>query len=96
MERRLLRSNTGKFPDRMEHRQIKYRNNVIEADHGKLKRLIKPTLRFKSMKRLTSPSEDSRLCTLCARATLNSGCYLLEFEERSDLWNAPLDSDHPS
>jgi transposase, IS6 family len=34
----------------MEHRQIKYRNNVIEADHGKLKRLIKPTLGFKSMK----------------------------------------------
>jgi transposase-like protein len=27
-----------------EHRQIKYRNDVIEADHGKLKRRIKPTL----------------------------------------------------
>jgi transposase, IS6 family len=25
-------------------------NNVVEADHGKLKRLIKPTLGFKSMK----------------------------------------------
>jgi DDE domain len=25
-------------------------NNVIEADHGKLKRRIKPTLGFKSMK----------------------------------------------
>ena len=25
-------------------------NNLIEADHGKLKRLIKPTLGFKSMK----------------------------------------------
>jgi len=30
----------GKFPGRMEHRQIKYRNNVIEADHNKPKRLI--------------------------------------------------------
>ena len=29
---------------------IKYLNNRIEADHGKLKRLIKPTLGFKSMK----------------------------------------------
>ena len=32
------------------HRQVKYLNNIIEADHGKLKRLIKPTLGFKSMK----------------------------------------------
>jgi len=27
-----------------------YLNNLIEADHGKLKRLIKPTLGFKSLK----------------------------------------------
>jgi transposase, IS6 family len=32
------------------HRKRKYLNNVIEADHGKLKRLAKPTLGFKSMK----------------------------------------------
>ena len=40
----------GKFSDNIAHRQIKYRNNIIEADHGKLKRRIKPTLGFKSMK----------------------------------------------
>ncbi len=34
----------------LEHRQIKYRNNVIECDHGKLKRIIGATLGFKSMK----------------------------------------------
>ncbi len=34
----------------LEHRQVKYINNIIESDHGKLKRLIKPTLGFKSMK----------------------------------------------
>jgi IS6 family transposase len=34
----------------LEHRRVKYLNNIIEADHGKLKRLIKPTLGFKSMK----------------------------------------------
>ena len=34
----------------LEHRQIKYLNNIIESDHGKLKRLINPTLGFKSMK----------------------------------------------
>jgi IS6 family transposase len=34
----------------IEHRTVKYLNNIIESDHGKLKRLIKPTLGFKSMK----------------------------------------------
>jgi hypothetical protein len=32
------------------HRRAKYLNNRIEADHGQLKRLIRPTLEFKSMK----------------------------------------------
>jgi len=32
------------------HRQVKYLNNRLEADHGKLKRLIKPVRGFKSMK----------------------------------------------
>ena len=40
----------GKCPPDLIHRQVKYLNNVIEADHGKLKRLIKPTLGFQSMK----------------------------------------------
>ena len=34
-----------------QHRQVKYLNNVVKADHGKLKRLIKPTLGFKSRKK---------------------------------------------
>ena len=37
-------------PIHIEHRQIKYKNNVIECDHGKLKRIIRATLGFKSMK----------------------------------------------
>ena len=32
------------------HRQIKYLNNRIEADHGKLKILVKPMRGLKSMK----------------------------------------------
>ena len=40
----------GKRPSETERRQVKYLDNVVEADHGKLKRLIKPTLGFKSMK----------------------------------------------
>lgn len=40
----------GKCTEELIHRKRKYLNNVVEADHGKLKRLIKPTLGFKSMK----------------------------------------------
>ena len=40
----------GKCPLDLEHRQIKYKNNVIECDHGKLKRIIRAMLDFKSMK----------------------------------------------
>lgn len=40
----------GVLPEETAHRQVKYLNNVVEADHGKLKRLIKPTLGFQSMK----------------------------------------------
>ena len=37
----------GKNP---QHRKVKYLNNRIESDHGKLKRLTKPTLGFKSLR----------------------------------------------
>jgi DDE domain len=40
----------GLLPKETRHRQMKYLNNRLEGDHGKLKRLIKPTLGFESMK----------------------------------------------
>ena len=40
----------GTMPRHVEHRQAKYLNNRLEADHGQLKRLIRPTLGFKSMR----------------------------------------------
>ena len=40
----------GKLPEETLHRQVKYLNNVVEADHGTLKQLIKPVRGFKSMK----------------------------------------------
>jgi hypothetical protein len=33
----------GLLPKETRHRQVKYLNNRLEGDHGKLKRLIKPT-----------------------------------------------------
>lgn len=41
---------SGKCDAELEHRQVKYLNNRLEADHGKLKRLIRPVRGFKSMK----------------------------------------------
>ena len=40
----------GKCPQATQHRQVKYLNNIVEADHGKLKQLIRPVRGFKSMK----------------------------------------------
>lgn len=37
----------GKCSESLKHWQIKYKNNVIEYDHGPLKRIIKPMLGFK-------------------------------------------------
>ena len=40
----------GKCPKDTQHRQVKYLNNIVEADHGKLKQLIRPVRGFKTLK----------------------------------------------
>ena len=40
----------GKCPRNTVNWQVKYLNNIVEADHGKLKRLINPVRGFKNMK----------------------------------------------
>lgn len=40
----------GRCPVHPLHRQVKYLNNVIEADYGKLKQLIRPARGFKTVK----------------------------------------------
>jgi transposase-like protein len=42
--------NEGLLPQDVEHRSSKYLNNIIEADHGALKRVIRPTRGFQTMK----------------------------------------------
>jgi transposase-like protein len=46
--RRLQRENL--LAGNVEHRMSKYLNNIIEADHGALKRMIRPTRGFQRMK----------------------------------------------
>jgi len=48
----------GKCPQAPAHRQVKYLDNIVETDHGKLKRLIKPALGFKSMKTAYATLKD--------------------------------------
>ncbi|WP_343457188.1 DDE-type integrase/transposase/recombinase, partial [Enterobacter hormaechei] len=45
------------------HRQVKYLNNVIEADHGKLKILIKPVRGFKS-RHCCKVSDEAAFCLI--------------------------------
>jgi IS6 family transposase len=42
--------NEGLLSKDIEHRTSKYLNNIIEADHGALKRMIRPTRGFQRMK----------------------------------------------
>ena len=48
------------------HRQVKYLNNVVEADHGKLKQLIRPVRGFKTLKTAYATSRGFEvMCALC-------------------------------
>lgn len=40
---------SGELETSVEHRQVKYLNNQLEADHGALKRLINPARGFKTL-----------------------------------------------
>ncbi len=52
----------GKLPQATVHRQVKYLNNVIEVDHGKLKQWIRSVRGLKSLKQPTPRSRVLRSC----------------------------------
>jgi transposase, IS6 family len=47
-------------PENTEHRQVKYLNNVVEADYEKLKQLIRPVRGFKTLKTACATIRASR------------------------------------
>ena len=61
----------SKRPNEARHSQVKYLDNVVEADHGKLKLLIRPVRGFKTLK---TAYVVSKSCARCARDRL--GCSL--------------------
>ena len=40
----------GRCPEETLHGKVKYMNNIIESDHGKLKQLIRPVRGFRTLK----------------------------------------------
>src|SRR5215211_1091664 len=49
--RAILRlENEGLLSNNVKHRTSKYLDNIVEADHGALKRMIRPTRGFQTMK----------------------------------------------
>ena len=61
----------GLLDKQVHHRKVKYLNNRIEADHGKLKRLIKPTLGFKSMKTAYAAIKGFEIMRMFKKGQLN-------------------------
>lgn len=51
----------GMYPKDVEQRQVNYLNNVIEADHGNLKKLIKPVRGLRTMKTAYATIKGSKV-----------------------------------
>ncbi len=62
-------------PENLVHRQVKYLNNIVEADHGKLKRLIKPVRGFKSMKTEYATIKGFELMRMFRKGQMDAGLY---------------------
>jgi len=65
----------GKCPQHVQHRQIMYRNNIIECDHGKLKRIINATLGFKSMKTAYATIKGIKVMGALRKGQAESLCF---------------------
>lgn len=58
-----------------QHQQIKYRNNRLESDHGKLKRLIHPVLGFQSMKTAYATFKGFEIMRMFKKGKFNIWMY---------------------
>lgn len=69
----------GQISNDTKHRTSKYLNNIIEADHGALKQVIRPTRGFKAMKTATATIKGFEImcmirrghCLTCKRGVRN-------------------------
>ncbi|ANY83388.1 transposase (plasmid) [Microvirga ossetica] len=66
--RAILRlQNEGLLSKDVEHRTSKYLNNILEADHGALKRVIRPTRGFQTMKTAAATLTDFEIMRMIRR-----------------------------
>src|SRR5512132_1511934 len=63
----------GLLPKDTQHRRVKYLNNRLEGYHGKLKRLIKPTLGFQSMKTAYATIKGFEVMRMFKKASSSCG-----------------------
>lgn len=73
----------GKLPDDTEHRQVKHLNNVVEADHGKLKMLIRPVRGFKTLPTAYATIKGSKL--MRALGTSQAAAFNLTRDMRGEV-----------
>ncbi len=57
----------GKLSTTAKHRTSKYLNNIIEADHGALKQVIRPTRGFQTMKSATAKIKGFEIMRMIRR-----------------------------
>jgi IS6 family transposase len=65
----------GLLPEKVKHLQIKYRNNRLEADHGKLKQVINPTRGFQSMKTAYASIKGMEIMRMFRKGQFNCWMY---------------------
>ncbi|WP_242604513.1 transposase [Legionella gresilensis] len=75
----------GSLSKRVKHHQIKYCNNRLEADHGKLKRLINPTLGFQSMKTAYATLTGFEIMRMFKKNNSLGGCTVIEMKYPSSM-----------
>ena len=67
--------NEGLLPNDVVHRTSKYLNNILEADHGALKRVIRPTRGFQTMKTAAATLTGFEIMRMIRRGHYNKrGC----------------------
>lgn len=65
----------GLLSEKVKHLQIKYRNNRLESDHGKLKQVINPTRDFQSMKTAYASIKGMEIMRMFRKGQFNCWMY---------------------
>ena len=74
----------GICPPTVEHRQVKYLNNVLEGDHGRLKRILGPKGAFKNLDICISDAEGDGSDALLAERSGDDVCLRATEPGRGD------------